>query len=356
MKVLLIGYHNPYYLTITEYIEKAITALGQELFVLDEGNHLLPGRIRQRVNWLESLDRRQFEDRILAIARDVKPEIVLASGGDRVRPQTLQTLRSMGVPTVLWTTDAPARFEPILEAAPHYDHVFCQGTEAVEILKAIGIATARWLPMACSPEHHRPVALTAEEKADYGHDVAFVGSHYPVRETLLEGLSGLDLAIWGPGWEKLRNGSPLRPLVRGAHTPPAIWRKIYSASAIVLAPHFRDPEGRFPVYQASPRIFEVLACGAFMITDRQPDLLSLFRDGEHLIMAEGAEELRDKVKDYLARPSARRAIAEKGRQEVLSCHTYMHRLRELFAAVSGNPRAAGDSAENRRAEATGEPR
>jgi spore maturation protein CgeB len=189
--------------------------------------------------------------------------------------------------------------------------------------------------MACDPALHFPEALTERERVEYGHDVVFVGSYYPVREALFEGLAGLDLAIWGPGWEKLRSGSPLRACVKGTHTTPSVWRKIYSASRIVLATHFQDPAARVPVHQASPRVFEAMACGAFVITDRQRDVLALFRDGEHLVIAEGKAGLREKVEYFLSRSAERERIAAAGRQEALARHTYAHRLETLFDALHG---------------------
>jgi len=333
MKVLFTGYHNPHYPTITEYIERALEGLGHELAVLDEGRYLLPGRLRQHSRVLERMDLRWFNGQVLRAAARFRPGVFLASGGERILPSTVAALRARGTRTLLWTTDAPMHFDPILTGAPAYDHVFCQGTEAIDLLQQGGVSRLTWLPMACDPDRHGPVGLTEEERARYGHDIVFVGSHYPVRETLLEPLADLDLAVWGPGWEALRRDSPLKRCLRGGHTAPEIWRKIYSAARIVLSIHFRDSDGRVAVHQASPRVFEAMACGAFVITDRQRDVLALFRDGEHLATAGGPVELREKVRHYLEHPGQRERIARGGRGEVLRRHTYARRLRQLMDAA-----------------------
>lgn len=331
--ILFAGHHNPRYRTVTEYIEEAISSLGHDLIVLDEGRHVIPGRIRRRVRALEDLDLEWFNALVVSRARDVRPDIAILAGGERILPKIVRRLKGMGIVTVLWTIDAPGNFQPILRSAPFFDHTFCQGTEAIEILESAGIRGAVWLPMGCDPRHHYRETLTDEEEGSYRHDVVFVGSHYPVRERLLEGLVGFDLAIWGSGWDRLPAGSALKSRVRGIHTPPEVWRKIYSVSKIVLAPHFRAPGDRYPVYQASPRIFEALACGAFVICDAQKDVLSLFQDGRHLVVARDAGELRDKVRHYLDHPAERDRIAAQGRDVVLSRHTYGERLRELFSCL-----------------------
>lgn len=331
--ILFAGHHNPRYRTVTEYIEEAISSLGHDLIVLDEGRHVIPGRIRRYVRALEDLDLEWFNAQVVSRARDVRPDIAILAGGERILPKTVMSLKDMRVVTVLWTIDAPENFQPILRSAPFFDHIFCQGTEAIAILEGAGIRGAAWLPMGCDPRHHYREILTDEEEGSYRHDVVFVGSHYPVRERLFEGLTGFDLAIWGSGWDRLPSGSALKSRVWGIHTPPEVWRKIYSVSKIVLAPHFRAPGERYPVYQASPRIFEALACGAFVICDGQKDVLSLFEDGRHLVVARDAVELREKVRHYLDHPAERGRIAAQGREVVLSRHTYGERLRELFSCL-----------------------
>lgn len=333
MNVLFTGYHNPHYPTVTEYIEEAIHSLGHALRIIDEGSHILPGRLRQRSSFIERIDLQWFNRHLLRTCDRFRPELFIASGGERVLPSTVTALKKRGTRTVLWTVDPPVHFGPVLCGAPAYDHVFCQGTEAVEILRESGIEGARWLPMACDPYRHRPAELSAEEQALFGHDVVFVGSHYPMREKLFEALAGLDLAIWGPGWNRLRSDSPLRGCVRAAHTTPETWRRIYAAARIVLSVHFQDPLGTIPCHQASPRIFEALACGAFVVTDRQKDVMALFRDGEHLVTFADGEELRTKVETYLGCAKERERIARNGRTEVLARHTYRHRLAALFDSI-----------------------
>jgi spore maturation protein CgeB len=336
MKVLVTGYHNPHYETVTEYMERAIRSLGHDLLVFDDACHIIPGRIRSRISVLEDVNMRQINRRLLARVRRSKPDVVLVTGGDRIRGETIRALKAEGVLTALWTTDAPHGDWGVSRAAPFYDHVFCQGSEAVEILERAGLARARWLPVGCDPSRHHAVSISPEEQERYGHDVVFVGSWYPERAALFERLCDFDLAVWGPGWEMLPEGSGLRRHLRGAHTFPGEWRKIYSASRIVLAAHYHDPSGRYPVYQASPRVFEALACGSFVLCDRQRDALALFRDGEHLVSFSDGEDLAAKVRYYLEHPGERQAIARRGCEEALNRHTYAHRIEKLLALARGN--------------------
>jgi spore maturation protein CgeB len=282
---------------------------------------------------MERADRAWLNRRLQAFARRIRPDVLIILGGELVETETVHLSKAEGAAAILWTIDAPWNFEPILRAAPVYDQVFCQGTEAIELLRQSGIEGARWLPMACDPECHHPPGRSGGENGEQGHDVVFVGSYYPVREQFFAGLAGSDFAIWGPGWEKLPKVSPLRMHWKGAHTAPPAWIRIYGASRIVLAVHYRDPAGRFPVYQSSPRVFEAMACGAFVLSDRQRDVFGLFREGEHLACFGDTAELADKVRYYLDNPDERERIARQGMETVLRDHTYANRLETLLGAA-----------------------
>lgn len=336
MKIFFSGHHNPHFLTITEYLESAIRSLGHDLFAFEDRQHVIPGRIRKHVPWLHRTDLQIINRRMIAAAGKWKPDIAIVTGGGRIDPATVECLKKRGITCVLWTTDPPNVSCPLPTAAPCYDFIFCLGTESMELLERAGVRHARWLPMACDPERHYPIECTPADKEEYCSDVVFVGSHYPERAALFEHLAAqrfCDFALWGPGWDSLPRTSLLRRHVRGFHTRPEEWRKIYSAGKIVISSHYRDPGGILPVYQASPRVFEILACGAFQLCDDQHDVFALFKDGHDLVKFTDAKDLVAKVQYYLGHAEKRSAIAAQGRKTVLSRHTYQDRIRELLEKI-----------------------
>ncbi len=333
MRILFSGHHNPHFLTITEYLERAIVAEGHDLFTFEDRRHLIPGRIRRKSALLNHLDRGLINFRFKSLAQRVMPEMVIVTGGHRIMPNSISYLKKIGIITVLWTIDPPRIFQPIIEVAPFYDHIFCQGTEAVELLDAAGISGAQWLPMACDPEFHHPVSCSEDEKRRYGSDVVFVGSYYPERAAIFERLTHFDLAVWGPGWDALPPKSPLSVHLRGRHTRPEEWLKIYSSSRIVLSTHYHDPQNRFPVYQASPRVFEIMACGAFQLCDDQRDVFTLFQEDRDLARFTDGDDLVKKVSYYLNHQDERQRITQMGRETVLAAHTYRERIRTLLRVI-----------------------
>ena len=81
------------------------------------------------------------------------------------------------------------------------------------------------------------------------------------------------------------------------------------------------------------RIFDVLACNAFLITSLKPVLDDYFQTdgpGKEIITFRNAEELIDLTKYYLSHDRERLEIASRGYRKVLSAHTYDHRIRAVF--------------------------
>lgn len=333
MKVFFVGYHNPHFVNTTLYREKAIKELGHDLVYFEDRDFVIPGRIRQRAGFLERWEMKLFNRKLARAAKKERPDLFMAVGGHYVTGDTIVELKKAGIKTVLWTTDAPTCFfDNIKATARHYDNVFCAGTEAVEILKNNGVNNAHWLPFACDPDYHHPVELTPDEKVKYSRDIVFVGSFYPNRKEVLEGISDMNVAVCGPYWDRLDKNSPLLGKTMSSKVNYTEWVNIYSAAKVVLVIHYND--GRTPCDQASPKLYEAMACGSFVLVDGQKDARALFEDKKHVVFFEGKDDLRKKIRYYLDEPDEREAIAREGRREVLEKHTYKHRIREMLSVMN----------------------
>jgi len=151
----------------------------------------------------------------------------------------------------------------------------------VDIFKGRGLNHARWVPFGCDPSVHRPVELTAKERTRYARDIVFVGSFYPNRAKLLSSIADLDLQIWGPYWSKAKELSLLKNKFIDVKMNYDQWVKIYRAAKIVLVVHYQSPN--VPCHQASPKLFEAMACQACVFVDNQKDARALFESGRHAV-------------------------------------------------------------------------
>ena len=86
-------------------------------------------------------------------------------------------------------------------------------------------------------------------------------------------------------------------------------------------------------HQASPRVYEALACRSFLLVDDQKDVKSLFQDRKHLVIFKETEDLRQKITYYLNQSDERKKIASQGYEEIVHKHTYLHRIQEMFSVI-----------------------
>jgi len=332
MKVLFVGYKNPAFWAVTDYVEVALTGMGHHVLFFDYRSYWVPGRLRDRVGILDDWDRWVLNRRLRSKIHEFRPDVFLVLGGHTLEPETIQAARRAGAIATAWFADYPLLFERYVVLAPHYDRFFASGTDALSRHRRAGNDRGHWLPFACLPDLHRPVSLSWAEQEQYRSDVAFVGSMYPERVALFEKLTEFNLAIWGPGWDRLAAGHPLRPFVRGGAVRTEEWLKIIAGTATAV--NFMGSSG-FPIdpqmiTMANSRCFELLGCGAFQLVDAKEDVQRLFVSGRELVWFEDAGEAVLLIRQYLAETAEREAVARRAREVAERAHTYRHRLSELF--------------------------
>lgn len=83
------------------------------------------------------------------------------------------------------------------------------------------------------------------------------------------------------------------------------------------------------------RVWDVLACGGFLITNYQDELPDYFDLGKDLVAYENDDELSELVNYYLAHEDERREIAENGHQKVASCGKVLDRVMTIIRCIAG---------------------
>ncbi len=91
-----------------------------------------------------------------------------------------------------------------------------------------------------------------------------------------------------------------------------------------------------PIRSGLPlRIFDILGCGGFVLTNFQPELTDFFVPGEDLIYYENLDDLVEKADYFLRHETERREIAENGFARVKDYHTYPIRLAQMMEVAFG---------------------
>lgn len=83
------------------------------------------------------------------------------------------------------------------------------------------------------------------------------------------------------------------------------------------------------------RIWDVLGCGGFMLTNYQAEIPEYFTIGEDLDVFYDANDLCEKVEYYLFHEKERKEIAQNGYEKVANSHTYQERMKQMLEIAFG---------------------
>ncbi len=78
------------------------------------------------------------------------------------------------------------------------------------------------------------------------------------------------------------------------------------------------------------RIFDILSCGGFLVSNYQPEIPELFTPGEDLMMYSSMEELSEIIAYFLSHEDERIAIAECGYETLKKNYTFEMQLEKLL--------------------------
>lgn len=301
-------------------------------------------------------------------------------------------LRSIEMPAASWYVDSPDLVvkEFTANVSP-WVSIFLWDRGYIKGMEDAGFESVSYLPLATDEEVFRPIRLAARDIKRFSCDVGFVGNSMtePFREKLdkvtagfhplveklarilvgsrisfqeslnklekreldkIEGLpardrlnfeaavlwkatmeyrlscikrlKGFNVSIHGDkGWNTLlgegyRLGHPLNyykelPLFYNA------CRVSFNATNLQMG------------NAVNQRVFDVPACGGFLITDHQDAIGELFEVGKEVITYKDREEISDLVRFYLHNEKERADVAGMGRKRVLKEHTYRHRIKKM---------------------------
>ena len=103
---------------------------------------------------------------------------------------------------------------------------------------------------------------------------------------------------------------------------------VFAGSRINLNTTLRRIHSGIPL-----RALDIMACGGFLLTNYQPELLEYFTPGKSLEIYESMEDLLEKCSFYLNHEKEREKIAECGRKIVREKFAYEKALSEMFEKI-----------------------
>jgi hypothetical protein len=233
----------------------------------------------------------------------------------------IEAIRLLGIPTLTMCLDdkthrysalEPTGWAGMVDVASAFDLCWTSDPTAVAWYEAHG-ARAIYLPAGANPDVFVPVECARDIP------VLFIGKNYGRRAEIVGRLAeaGISVTCYGEGWP---NGT----------VTTAEMVDLMNRAAITLG---IGETGHPALLSLKGRDFEAPMCGAFYLTQHNPELAIHYAIGTEIATWQDEGDLGAKIRHYLARPAEAETIRHAGAARARRDHTWRGRFEAAFAAL-----------------------
>ncbi len=175
-------------------------------------------------------------------------------------------------------------------------------------------------------DHERFIPQPVTEGPYFQVPVCFVGNDLrgvDVNKKYLYPALQYGLKLWGKTpWQ------PPLEAVRQGGLPLEDMAVLYTNAKICLNAHMFEHN---EVGTVNGRVFEVVLCGGFLISDNSWATKEIF--GDSVVLTEGDDDLISKLSYYLENKKERKKRGLEARKIALALHTYEHRIETVLSYI-----------------------
>ena len=272
--------------------------------------------------------------KLIEETRNYAADLWIIIKGQRILPETISKIKKEKRaiffninPDDPFNKNRGASSENVRKALKKFDCYFIWSKNILKKLKQARVQRTEYLPFAFDPTISYPLQISSEDRRLYGHDLVFLGNWEARREKWLRYLKDLDLAIWGGVyWKQRCRDRGVIAKWQGREIEAKDISKVFNASKISLNILRKQNLGSINM-----RTFEVAASGAFVLAERSEEAKEFFKEDEEAVYFSTAEELKEKVRYYLAHEELRNRIAQNGYQRcIFSNYSYLGRAKFIL--------------------------
>lgn len=223
---------------------------------------------------------------------------------------------------IMWNISHPELIS--IEEYEKYDYVFISSKKYADKIKNKVNTNVNALLQCTDPDLFFP-----EKDDNISDEILFVGVTRGVYRAIIKDIlkTNHDVSIYGMGWEEFIDEKN----VKGYFISNDKLHKYYSSCKILLNDHWEKMRVEdFP----SNRLFDALACGTFVISDKIPSADTLFEGC--IVTYDNADDLEKKINYYLTHEDERIKKAKKGQKIVLENHTFDKRIIEIISILKNS--------------------
>jgi len=240
---------------------------------------------------------------------------------DMVKDACQQT----GTKSVIWLSDDHWRYEELRHSWTKYDLIVTTDPSGLEKRAKEGYSNVLLSQWGCNHYLYKDSGLPRV------HEVTFVGRKHGVRAEFVEQLrsKGIKVDTYGEGWGGNSRLDQMSMI------------KLMAQSKIVLN---ISQSSTGSTNQVKGRDFEVLGCGALLMTKDTPDIKLYFEPQKEIATYTGVADAAERIQYYLSHEEERAAVALKGHERAVREHSMKVRMEQVFkAALDPSNKVRGSS-------------
>ena len=278
-------------------------------------------------DWRVSVKKEMNRDlvkRIRSWVSEERPDVIFTYlSGELISPETARMLRDFGVPMIHFCLNDKENFVGKIrdglafgsrDICRYFDLAWTSTADALKKYCVEG-AIPIYLPEGANPEIHRPLGI---EKTI---DVSFVGQNYGNRPQIIRrlGEAGINVETFGQGWQ-------------GGSLSTEEMVRVYSRSRINLG--FGGVDGCQETYCLKGRDFEIPMSGGLYLTERHPELETVYDLGREIVAYQDFDDLVGKIRHLLDHTEEAESIRQAGFSRARRDHTWEMRFDKILTLMN----------------------
>ncbi|MCX2485240.1 CgeB family protein [Pedobacter sp. MR2016-24] len=233
-----------------------------------------------------------------------QPDLVWVDSGELMGCNCVKALQTLKCPVILYNIDDPTgkrdgrRFDSLLGAIPLYDLVVVVRMETAKECSFLGAKNVMRVLRSYDEVAHQPYADIHEIPADFKSDIAFIGTwmRNEKRDEFILHLirEGLQVNIWGDGWQKSHLFPKLKHCWRGKSLSGRDYIAAIQGAKICLG---MLSKGNRDLH--TTRSLEIPYAGGLLCAERTAEHQHLYLEGVEAAFWSDASECVKVCKDLL---------------------------------------------------------
>jgi len=327
VNILLITTHDSN-TSLASCYQRAFTELGYSVNIIIPKNYSsILSRARKKISTFlqKGLIPNYYSDKVLEQVSINNPDITIVFQCELFSKDLIKNISGLSKRVVNIWSDNPYVDWPLLADNLHaslkaYDIVFVSTKMHIPLFYQLGSKKVSLLMFAYDPKIHNP---SIKNKDNY--DIAYFGTY---GKTIIKALNNIDrdIRIFGNGWSRTKKSKLYSYWQKGKGYGEEMRNEVANAKIVFNFTRQQHVTGM------SMKVFEIPACGGFMVSNYTEEQSEILRHGKECVYYNSFDELEEIFQFYLNNEKLRLEISHNAINRIKE-HNYSNRVLQLLNYV-----------------------